>query len=73
MQQQNEVFCTGRGCKVANKCKRFVNSKGDGQIINPPTRVNCLTKQPQPIEGCYLFLPINDNFSKVMESDIGDV
>lgn len=73
MQQQNEVFCTGRGCKIANKCKRFANNTGNGYIINPPTRVNCLTKQPQTIEGCYLFLPINDNFSKVMESDIGNV
>lgn len=73
MQKQREVFCTGIGCKIANKCRRFTQNTGRGDTINPPTRVNCLTKMPQPINGCELFVSDGDNFFKVIENDIGDV
>ena len=73
MPENEKVFCTGRGCRVADKCSRFTENRGRGRIINPPTRVNCLTKSPQPINGCELFLSSGDGFSKVIENDIGDV
>ena len=66
------TYCTGKGCKVAHKCKRFILEPSDSiYVINPPTRVHCATKEPIPINGCELFISDNDGFSKVIENDIG--
>ena len=65
------TYCTGKGCKIAHKCKRCTVPPEGSYTINPPTRVNCITKEIAPINGCELFISDQDGFSKVIENDIG--
>jgi hypothetical protein len=68
------TYCTGTGCKSANKCRRYTDKPQSNEYIyciNPSIRVHCLTKQPIPIVCCDLFLPNQTGFSKVLENDIG--
>ena len=67
------TYCSGVGCKIAYKCKRHTKKPINETIyyINPPTRLHCDTKQPIPINGCDLFISDTDDFSKVIENDIG--
>lgn len=66
------IYCSGVGCKKADKCKRY--TKKPIMIIScisPPTRLNCDTNQLISINGCDLLISDTDDFSKVIENDIG--
>jgi hypothetical protein len=69
------TYCSGRGCNIANRCKRYTDRPQTNVLvycINPPTRVNCITREVQIIGGCDLYLQKGDIFNKVIENDIGN-